>query len=492
MENQRQLIIDKLKILQNRVRNQGLFKYVSIYLIFEFTILAVLYIAIRLFPFSFTILHITISTVGFAVVLGIYLGFQQREELSEIATIVDDYMQLKDRINTSLEVIQKNNEGEIVDLQIDDSVEAMTDLDPKEIIPYVMPPFLKWSSIPILIIAFSFAVPRQYELPKPLSAAEHNAIDKTIANLTEQSKSVSNPKIGDEISNTIEKLKKVTNANAAHEHLHALNREVRNQKSELPNEEAIAQTTQTTQHFKDMDTTALAEKLNRLSEQPELTPELRNQLTKLFAKLSENIPQGKLRQSLEQTQGKTVSPDTLQEIADALLQANQLTLLEEQLIDSRKEIALANIETSKSSGGIASSDSAPGQEVGKKETQGTQVEINKGNFNPMTDNTGPSVPNNTPSEPLIGDEPPSIQISGNELTIKPKDTSKTQSITRVYAGNTANQGTEPDYIPFSDVVLTAQREYAQAIENNRIPLRYRSQIKSYLEAIAKVNEKQAD
>ena len=42
---------------------------------------------------------------------------------------------------------------------------------------------------------------------------------------------------------------------------------------------------------------------------------------------------------------------------------------------------------------------------------------------------------------------------------------------------------------FSEIVLTAQREYALAIENNRIPVRYQSQIKAYLEAIAKANEK---
>ncbi len=489
MANQRQIIIDQLKTLQNRAHNQVMIKYLTICLFIEFCIMAVLYIAIRLFPFPFTILDITISIVGFVVVIGVFLGLRHREKLTKIATFVDMTMQLKERVNTSLEVIQKNQEGEIVELQIGDSAEAIANCDPKKVIPYVMPPLLKWLSIPIVVMALSFAIPRQYDLPTPLTAAEQNAIAMTIANLTEQSVDVSDSKIKEKISKTIEKLKTVTNANTAHEHLHALNSEVRKDRSELPDDKAIAQATQTTDHFKDMDATKIAEELDRLSEQPDLSPELQNQLAKLFAKLSENIPQGKLRQTLEQIQGKNVSPETLQELADVLHQANHLKLLEEQLIDSRKDIALAGIETDQSSGKIASSESAPGQESGNIETQGTQVENTTSDFTPTSNNTAPSVQNHTTTKPLTGDETPSIQISRNKFTLKSDDSSDTPSITRVFTGDTANQGTEPHYMQFSEIVLTAQREYALAIENNRIPVRYRSQIKAYLEAIAKANEK---
>ena len=489
MENQRQIIINQLKTLQKRARNQAILRYVTICLFFEFCILAVLGIAIRLFPFPFAMLNITMSTVGFAIVLGIFLGLRHREKLSEIATLVDDNMQLKARVNTSLEVIQKNQKGQIVDLQIGDSAEAIADSDPKKVIPYVMPPLLKWISIPILIIILSFAIPRQYELPQPTTAAEQNAIDMTIDNLTKQSVSISDSKIRDGISNTIEKLKKVTNAKAAHKHIHELNSEVRKHTSELPDDSAITQAAQTTQHFQGMDSTALADELSRLSEQPELTPELRDQLAKLFAKLSENIPQGKLRQTVDQIQGKTVSPNTLQQIADALQQANQLKALEEQLIENRKDIALASIEAEQSSGGIASSESAPGQESGNIETQGTQVEESSSDFSPTKNDIPPSTKSDTTSKPLTGDETPSIQFSPNKFRLQSMHSSDTASITRVFSGNTENQGNEPDYLPFSNVVLSAQREYALALENNRIPARYRKQIKAYLEAIAKVDEK---
>ena len=50
----------------------------------------------------------------------------------------------------------------------------------------------------------------------------------------------------------------------------------------------------------------------------------------------------------------------------------------------------------------------------------------------------------------------------------------------------------PPYLPFSDVVLNATRAYAEAINNNRIPVKYQTQIKDYLEAISERNEKKLD
>lgn len=489
MANQRQIIIDQLNTFQNRARNQEILNKVTVCLFIEFCILAAIDIAIKLVPFPYRLIEITTSAIGFAVIIVIYLRYRHRGKLTEIATFVDDTLQLKARVNTSLELIQNKQDGEIVDLQIHDSAESIANADPKKVSPYVIPPFAKWIAIPILIMLLSYAIPRQYQLTKPTTAAEQNAIDVAITRLNTQSKNISHSDIRDEIYNTIEQLRKVKDANAAHEHLHALNSKIRKQKQNLPDEAVVTQASQTTKHFKNMDSTALADELNRLSEQPELTPELQAQLAKLFAKLSEDIPQGRLQQTFEKIQTKTVSADTLQQIADALQQVNQLNQLEEQLIDSRKDIALAGVETMQSSGGLASSDSAPGQESGNKETQGTQVISDSSDFTPMKDDGTYTDQNNTTTKQLTGDDTGALQSSEIPLAINLEGLSDGQSANRVFTGNPSNQSTEPAYLPFSDVVLAAQREYAQAIENNRIPVRYRTQIKAYLEAIAKADEK---
>ena len=492
MENSRNIIVNILKALQTRSRAQKMFQNVTQVAFFAMCFLAALYVGNRFVLFSFSISLITFLVAIGAAAFGICIGIRHRPTLSDIARYVDEHLELKERANTSLELIQENREDELAQLQIRDTAEGIGNIDFTKIIPYTPPRMLKWVSIPLLIIGLSFAVPRQYELPQPPTAAEQEAIEKTIGNLSDRLENVQDPTVQDEIRKAIKQLKNVKDVASAQEHLRALNKKVQQKKSEFPDESAIAQATQATEHFNGMDANILTDELERLAEQAELTPELRDELTKLFEKMAANIPQGELSRTLDQVQGKAISPDTLQEIVDALQKLNELNQLEAQLTESRKNIALAGIETNQPAGGVANSDGAPGRESGKQETQGTQgTQVTSGpsDITPSDNGTTPSVDENATEKPLTGDEAPSLEIAGNELNISSETASDTQSITRVFTGKVGNTGTESEYLPFSDVVLSAQRKYAQSIENNQIPLRYRSQIKAYLEAIAKIDEK---
>ncbi len=489
MENPRNVIINCLKALRTRSYIKIIFKIVTRVFFFAMCFLVVLYVGNRFVHFSFSISLITLLVVIGAVVFGICLGIRHRKTLSDIAGFVDEHLELKERASTSLELIQENREDELAQLQIRDTAEGIGNVDLTKIISYTPPRLLKWISIPLLIIGLSFAVPRQYELPQPPTAAEREAIEKTIGNLSDRFENVQDPIVQEEIKKTIKQLKNVKDVASAQEHLRALNKKVQQKKSEFPDESAIAQATQATEHFNGMDATTLADELQRLAEQAELTPELRDELSKLFERMAENVLQGELSRALNQVQGKAVSPDTLQEIVDALKKLNELNQLEAQLTESRKDIALAGIETNQPAGGVANSDGAPGQESGKQETQGTQVTSGTSDITPSDNGTTLSVNENATEKLLTGDEAPSLGIAGNEIKLNSETESDTQNVTRVFTRKAGNAGTEPEYLPFSDVVLSAQREYAQAIENNRIPVRYRSQIKAYLEAIAKIDEK---
>lgn len=489
MENPRNVIINCLKALRTRSHKKIIFQTVTRVIFFAMCFLAVLYVGNRLVLFSFSISLITLLVVIGAVVFGICIGIRHRPTLSDIAGYVDEHLELKERASTSLELIQENREDELAQLQIRDTAEGIGNVDFAKIIPYTPPRFLKWIPIPLLIIGLSFTVPRQYDLPQPPTTVEREAIEKTIENLSDGLENFQDPIIQEEIRKTVKQLKNVKDVASAQEHLRALNKKVQEKKSEFPAESAISQATQATEHFSGMDATTLADELQRLAEQAELRPELRDELTKLFEKMAENVSQGELSRALDQVQGKAVSPDTLQEIVDALQKLNELNQLEGQLTESRKDIALASIETHQPNGGVASSDGAPGQEAGSQETQGTQETSGPSDSPPAGDGTTPPDEDNVTEKPLTGDAALSSEIAGNELKINSETASDTQSITRIFTGKAGNAGTEPEYLPFSDVVLSAQRKYAQAIENNRIPVRYRSQIKAYLEAIAKIDEK---
>ena len=211
--------------------------------------------------------------------------------------------------------------------------------------------------------------------------------------------------------------------------------------------------------------------------------------------LAENLPEGKLRNSLNQAQGKTVTSETLQEIMTALEEAEtpmNLAQLEAELMSNRKELALADIETQASDGGIANVDGTPGQNAGTREVQGTRevpsntgaeslaAETNDGTIKDTTDTENPTTP-------LLGNEAPASEINGKRLMLTAESSGDSESFSDVFTGEIRVNA--PPYLPFSDVVLNATRTYAEAINNNRIPVKYQTQIKDYLEAISEKNEK---
>ncbi|MCG8623954.1 MAG: hypothetical protein MJE68_18435, partial [Proteobacteria bacterium] len=171
--------------------------------------------------------------------------------------------------------------------------------------------------------------------------------------------------------------------------------------------------------------------------------------------------------------------------------STDLAQLEAQLTASQKELALAAIETESAGGGIANSDGAPGQDIGGNEVQGARETISDADPQaPLQTTDTDAVENETDSEestPLTGDETPALQINGEQLTLTAEASGNTQGFADGFTGEVSDDA--PAYLPFSDVVLNAERAYAEAVNNNRMPVRYQAQIKAYLKAISTENEK---
>ena len=81
--------------------------------------------------------------------------------------------------------------------------------------------------------------------------------------------------------------------------------------------------------------------------------------------------------------------------------------------------------------------------------------------------------------------PQSLRTDGSELRLKaPSSDTSILADSNVYVGSdTPNDEDEAEYIPYREVILNAKQEYAEAIGNNRIPVRYQRLIGNYLEAI---------
>ena len=485
-----QRIINSLTQVRARLYRQVLLRTVIGTLACGLVLLATLFLLNRLIPLPMRMSNISWMVISAAVILGVCLSVRHRKDLLSVAQFVDKKMELKERLSTAFGLIQSNPQSEFAHSQIQDAAEVLATLDIRKVSPYRAPKLLRLFPIPLLLIGISFIIPPLYEVPPPLTESQQRVLDQVIQNL--EGAQTNNPMLEKYIHNTLHTLKTATDLEAAQKHLSGLNREVRKQKLE---QEIIAEATETSQRFRGMDPVQLASELRDLTEQAEIPPELQAELQRLFERLAENLPEGALRDALDHIQGKAVTPEKLQDIIDALQQSEtlaHLAQLEAELMRSRKALALADIETTTSGGGIANMDGAPGQNEGTREVEGTREGIS----NPEPQSTSEAVRDEkmenttaegTPATPLTGNETHAGQINGENLTLTTAASGDSESFSGVVTGEIrADTGS---YLPLSDVILNAERAYAEAVDNNRIPVKYQTQIKDYLEAISKKNEK---
>ena len=474
-------IKNTLNDIRGRMYRQVLLQKIAAAFFYGLVLLAVLFILNRLIPLPRQLLNISWTVIGVAVIVGIGLSIRHRKDLPAVARAVDKKMELRERLSTAFGLIQTDPQGEFAQLQIRDAAEMLTTVDIAKVRPYRVPMFLKLFPIPLLLIGFSFAIPRFYELPQPLTGLQQEVLDKAIQNL--DGKQVKNSTLQKQIADTVHQLKTATDVDTAQGHLSELKKEVRKQQSE---QNAITEAT------RGMNANQLAAELKTLTEQSEIPPELQAELMNLFERLAENLPEGPLNDSLNQIQGKAVTPETLQDIIEALERmdaSTDLAQLAAQLTANQKELALATLETTSQEGGIANSDGAPGQNAGSQEVQGTSESISESQTTDTDTGTdkGQNQTDSTDSTPLTGEETPTGQINGQQLTLTAESSGSAQSFSEAITGEVSNDS--PDYLSFSDAVLNAERAYAEAVNNNRIPIRYQAQIKAYLEAISEKNEK---
>ena len=485
-----QRIKNCLTDIRGRMYRQVLLEKIVDAFFYGLVLLAILFMLNRVILLPMQMLNISWIVITVAAIVGICFSINHRKDLLSVARVVDERMGLRERLGTAFGLMQTDSQGEFTQLQIRDAAETVTTLEIAKVSPYRVPTFLKLFPIPLLLIGLSFPVPRFYELPQPLTDIQQAVLDKAIQSLDE--KQIKDSRLQKQIADTINQLKTVKDLDTAQKHLSDLKKDVREQQS---TQNAITEATEATQNFRGMDANQLAAELKTVAEQTEIPPELQAELTRLFERLAQGVPKGALGDSLNQVQGQPVTPETLQDIIAALEEiekSTDLTQLEAQLTANQKELALATIEMESSGGGIANSDGAPGQDTGGDEVQGTREDtsnsdLQSGSQTSDTDKIGNETGGEDPTSPLTGEATPILQTNGEALTLTTEISGSAEGFSEVFTGKISDDA--PAYLPFSEVVLNTSRAYAEAVENNRMPVRYRAQIRAYLEAISKENEK---
>ena len=439
-----QRIRNCLTDIRSRMYRQELLQTVVMTFFWGLILLVILFLLNRLISLPMSMSSITWIVTSVSVIIGVCLSIRHRKDLLFIAQTVDEKMDLRERLGTAFGLMQNTPQGEFAQFQIRDAVETVATLDIETVSPYRAPKLLRLFPIPLLLIGISFAIPTLYEVPQPLTESQQQALDRVIQNLEGQQ--VKNPILQEKIRDTVNRLKATTDLDTAQEHLGSLNREVRKQKSE---QAVNAEATERSQRFRGMDADELASELKNLTD------------------------------------------EQMRDIIAALQKAETLTHLEQleaELIANRKELALADIETTTSGGRIADAEGTPGQNAGTREVQGTRETLSntETQSTPASSNNGET--QNVTEEgyltaPLMGDETSALQVNGEHLTLTTVPSGDSESFSGVFTGEIRTN--DPPYLPFSDAVLNAERAYAESINNNRIPLKHRTRIKDYLEAISR-------
>lgn len=472
-----QIIENKLSAIQRRMRIERVFQNLAAFNFWGLLITGILLVAGRFFPSPIPIGFAIALPIVIASVIAVGLSLLRKIDPFAVAHLTDQSLDLKERLGTALETMGRSETGDFATLQIRDAAQAAQGIVPTTVVSYTVPRTFKWLPIPMLLVGLSFFLPRMYELPPPPNPAEHAAIHDAATRLEEAVSGGNNTELSKQVKETAKALRnKRTGAQAAQEQLSKLREEVQAQKNQLAENEldqAVETISKLSENFNLLtgaNTAEIASELEKLADQMDgLTEAQRAELDALLRHLAERLggnPAAKnLVDQLNEIGTEGVSPEMLAKIARLLLeidqQAKDIAQLEdilEEIKTSRKNIGLAGIEMARKTGGVAGSDGGPGEESGTGEARGTQI--------------GAMPPETQPTEAL--------QLRGVTSDSEEFATASTQEA--------PSDEEEPTYMPYREAYLNARQAYAEAVEREGIPVRYRQRVKDYLDAIANTGE----
>ena len=478
IQNQPEHIIqNKLSVIQRRMRIEGVFQNLATFNLWGLLIAGILLVAGRFFPSPIPIGFAIALPIVIASVIAVGLSLLRKVDPFAVAHLADQRLDLKERLGTALEAMGRRDTGDFAVLQIRDAARAAQEIPPTTVVSYTVPRTLKWLPIPMLLVGLSFFIPRMYEaIPAP-NPAEYEAIHDAAARLEGTVTPLDKTELSKHVGETVKELRnKRTGVQAAQEQLSKLREEVQAQKNQLAENElnqaveTISKLSEKSNLLSGADAEEIASDLQKLADQMDgLTEAQRAELDALLRQLAERLggnPASKnLVDQLNEIGTEGVSPEMLAKIARSLLeidqQAKDMAQLEEILEEiktSRKNIGLAGIEMARKTGGVAGSDGGPGEESGTGEARGTQVEaIGSG-----------------------AEATEALQLRGA--------TSDSEEFAIASTQEAPSGEDEPTYIPHRETYLNAKQAYAEAVERDGIPVRYRQRVKDYLDAIANADQ----
>jgi hypothetical protein len=144
----------------------------------------------KLVPILGTVLVGAAVAAGLAMVIGFVLGWRRRPTLIETARWVDEQQKLQERLSTALEVAATPAVGNWRELLVTDAARHATEINPRSLLPYYLPPATRWALLSLALAAGLGFVPEhrsQTYVQKRKDADVIKETGRTLAELTRRS-----------------------------------------------------------------------------------------------------------------------------------------------------------------------------------------------------------------------------------------------------------------------------------------------------------------
>jgi len=438
-------IITSLDKLKNRINIYTICKYTSVSVCFGAGIAVILTFANKLMLIPVPIMPIVAMIFGLSLIIGLIMGITKRISLLDSAILADNKLNLKDRLGSAVEIINKDKISAMAELQLEDTAIHARILDPKAIQHHAVPAITK--SLPAVVIALVLVgmIPSRYGEPVEI----RQAIRQVGANIETSARDVDKSKLSDEVAKLVSKTtdvgrnlqaKNVTKKDAL-KNISDLTRQV----------EAIKMVNELSDNLKDVispDKKRLNELLGKLLDNLKDIPEMNELSQKIMNTQQANLSDEFLRELIRALEDKKLTVNdasTLQKVSTQL--ANGKQEITKSITAFRNQSTTGQGEETTGIKNSGASDGAPGKES-IKTSESEPSERNKG--------TGYNAE-------LEG----KLSLKGSTVT-----TETTQ---------------EPDkgasVVPYEQLYVKYRDSADDTIARSSIPIVYRQQVKNYFDAI---------
>jgi len=438
-------IIMILTRLADRINIYTICKYTSISVCFGAGIAVVLILTNKFILIPVSLIPIVIGIFGLCFIIGFIIGMTKRISLIASAILADSKLNLKDRLGSAVEIINKEKVSAMAELQLEDTANHTRLLDPKTIYPHVVPMITKILPVVIAALVLVGMIPSQYGE----SIEVRQAIRQAGTNIETSTRDIDKNKLSDEVAKLVSKTIDT-------------GRDL--QSKNVTKKEALKNLADLTHQVEAMKMISeLSDKLKG-----NITPD-KKRLNELLSDLLDNlkdIPEmDELSQKITNVQQANLSDEAIKELIRALedkkltvTDANTLQKISNQLTRGKQEITktITAFHTRSTTGEgeetagktlSGASDGAPG----KESVKATETES---------------------SERIKG--------TGYDAELTGKVSSKGATVTTENAQE-PEKGTS--VVPYEQLYIKYRDSADDTITRSSIPMVYRQQVKNYFDAI---------